>query len=297
MNGFTARMLESDLSARLQPQPDAAFDAGRLTFEASDLDTAEYVDAPRGHGAALVRGAVPSHLCPQMINDVEGYFCWLANGERMQEALLYSQYGNIFFATAAEFGKQSLMDVLIHVTAPPIRDALYEYFQADRVSVFLGYSFIRRHWRTDTKSISPFHQDNVAVSVPAPMLTCWVPLNRCGVRAPGPEVAGARLEAVLPVTDAPLTNHAPMEIDASVVERHYGDRLWHPEFDAGDAMLFDSKCVHRTHVTPRNVGGPLQRRDPLCRHVARASRMGLGTGRTSRPHSPALTPASRTPRR
>ena len=61
-------------------------------------------------------------------------------------------------------------------------------------------------------------------------------------------------DTALPITDAPATNHARTEIDAAVVERHYGDRLWHPEFNAGDAMLFDSKCIHRTHVTPAMSG-------------------------------------------
>ena len=167
----------------------------------------------------------------------------------MQEALLYSNYGNIFFATVADFGDQSLMNVLYHVSTLPVSDTLYAYFQAERVAVFLGYSFIRRHWRTDTKSISPFHQDSVAVPVPTPMLTCWIPLNDCGVYAPGLEVVAERLDSALPITDMPATNHARMEIDASVVERHYGDRLWHPEFDAGDALLFDGRNVHRTYVT------------------------------------------------
>ncbi len=59
---------------------------------------------------------------------------------------------------------------------------------------------------------------------------------------------------MLPVTDAPATNHGRMEIDASVVERHYSGSFWQPEFDAGDVLMFDSKCVHRTHVTPTMSG-------------------------------------------
>lgn len=63
-----------------------------------------------------------------------------------------------------------------------------------------------------------------------------------------------RVDSTLPITDTPVTNHARFEIDAAVVERHFGGRLWHPEFEAGDAMLFDSECVHRTHVTAAMTG-------------------------------------------
>ena len=242
-------MLEESTSAHGRAQPEPAFDAEGLTFQAAGLDAEECAGALREHGTVLVRGVMPKHLFPPIIDDVEGYFRWLTKGERLQEVALYASYGNIFFATAADFGSQSLMNVLYHLMAPPMSEALYTYFQAERISVFLGYSFIRRHWRTDTMSLSPFHQDSVAVPVPAPMLSCWVPLTRCGVTAPGLEVVAQRLDTALPITDKPATNHVRMEIDAALVERHYGENLWHPEFDAGDAMLFDSKCVHRTHVT------------------------------------------------
>ena len=243
-------MLDGNMNAARQPPSEASFDGEGLTFQASQLDVGECAEALRGNGTALMRGVVPQDLFPPMINDVEGYFRWLTNGERIQEASLYASYGNIFFATVADFGERALMELVYHVTRAPMSEALYAFFGTDRVSLFLGYSFIRRHWRTDVRSISPFHQDSEAVPVPAPMLTCWIPFNTCGVHAPGLEVVAARVNAALPITDSPATNHARTEIDASVVKRHFGDRLWHPEFDAGDAMLFDSKCVHRTHVTP-----------------------------------------------
>ena len=246
---FTPRMQEEITAVRSHAQPEPAFDKEDLTFQAAGLDAEECAGALRERGTVLVRGVVPHHLFPPMIDDVERYFRWLTNGQRPQEAALYASYGNIFFITVADFGNRSLMNVLYHLVAPPMSEALYAYFQAEHISVFLGYSFIRRHWRTDTMSLSPFHQDSVAVPVPAPMLSCWVPLNRCGVTAPGLEVVAQRLDSALPITDKPATNHVRMEIDAALVERHYGENLWHPEFDAGDAMLFDSKCVHRTHVT------------------------------------------------
>ena len=166
---------------QLLAQPESAFDAAGLTLEAADLDAGACADTLRECGVTLVRGVVPRHLFPDMIEDVEGYFRWLASGQQINEAMLYSSFGNIFFATVAAFGKQSLLNLISHAGAPPLRDAVYDYFQADRVAVFMGYSFIRRHWRTDTMSISPFHQDSTAVPVPAPMLTCWIPLNRCGL--------------------------------------------------------------------------------------------------------------------
>ncbi len=247
-------MLDDSLAERFQGPPRSTFDGDGLTFRASDMDAGACANTLRARGTSLMRGVFPPHLLPPMIDDIERYFRWLAKGERAEEVALYTSYGNIFFATVADFGKRTLMDVHKYMTQGPASEAMHAYFRTDRIALFLGYSFIRRHWRTDTKSISPFHQDSVAVPVPAPMLTCWIPLSPCGVHAPGLEVVAERLDSALPITDVPATNHAPMEIDASVVERHFGDRLWHPEFGAGDVMMFDSMCVHRTHVTPTMTG-------------------------------------------
>ena len=201
------------------------------------------------HGAALVRGAMPRRLVAPMIRDIEGYFAWLAGGERPGELSFYANFGNIYLVTVAEFGERSLGQVLDILGTPPLADVLRAYLGTERLAALAGKCLIRRHWRTDAKSLSPFHQDAMAVQRSAPMLTCWMPLNRCGATAPGLEVVAQHLEATLPISDTPVSNHAPMEIDEATVLRAFGDRLWHPEFEAGDVMIFEPHTVHRSYVS------------------------------------------------
>ena len=229
----------------IQPEDDP----GALSFEAAALDGSAVARAVREHGAALVRGAIPHNLLAPMIRDVEDYFAWLEGGARPEELALYTNYGNIYLVTVAAFGNRSLGQVLHTLSTAPIAEALRDYLATERLSALTANCLIRRHWRADTKSLSPFHQDAMAVPGSAPMLTCWMPLNRCGVTAPGLEVVAQHLDKTLPISDAPVSNHAPTEIDEATVLRAYGDRLWHPEFEAGDVMIFERNTVHRSYVT------------------------------------------------
>ena len=71
------------------------------------------------------------------------------------------------------------------------------------------------------------------------MLTCWIPLVRCGRDAPG-------LEWVEPTLDTLLK---PSELTDDAVQTRF-TRFVQPEFAAGEAVLFDGGLLHRTHTTP-----------------------------------------------
>lgn len=79
-------------------------------------------------------------------------------------------------------------------------------------------------------------------------LTAWIPLNDCGRHSPGLEVHPFKTTEVIgPPKGATLPN---MFADADEVLERYGDRLWAPEFEVGDCLLFDNFTIHRTHITP-----------------------------------------------
>jgi hypothetical protein len=73
------------------------------------------------------------------------------------------------------------------------------------------------------------------------MATCWIPLDPCGVEAPGLELMTERLPQLLP----------PAELShARICKRFPGDHFWRPAMQPGNALLFCGDTLHRTHVTP-----------------------------------------------
>lgn len=100
-------------------------------------------------------------------------------------------------------------------------------------------------------SMLPFHQDQAVIG--RPTLNLWVALSPCGRDAP-------RLEVVLTDRTELLPTHCPedipfatnrLQIEETLVASTFGiDALWHPEFAAGDAMVFKGTTVHRTYKKP-----------------------------------------------
>lgn len=93
-----------------------------------------------------------------------------------------------------------------------------------------------------------WHQDGSFLGEGIRALNIWLALTPCGTDAPGLDVVPKRVEHVVPRgVDArfewSLSDAAVQEVarDAPVVR---------PQFDAGDALLFDHLLVHRTGTSP-----------------------------------------------
>jgi len=73
------------------------------------------------------------------------------------------------------------------------------------------------------------------------LLTCWIPLNQCGVDSPGLEFVRRRQPALLHFS----------ELDDSALRRRLSPQeFWAPSFELGDGLVFMNDMLHRTHVTP-----------------------------------------------
>lgn len=93
-----------------------------------------------------------------------------------------------------------------------------------------------------------WHQDGSFLGQEVRALNIWLSLTPCGRDAPGLDLVPKRLEHVVPRDadarfDWSLSDAAVQEVarDAPVVR---------PEFEAGDALLFDHLLVHRTGAAP-----------------------------------------------
>ena len=74
-----------------------------------------------------------------------------------------------------------------------------------------------------------------------PLLTCWIPLEACGVGRPGLEFVRRRLEALL---------HYSELNDETLRQRFAPEEFWAPALELGDGLVFLNGTLHRTHVSP-----------------------------------------------
>ena len=95
-----------------------------------------------------------------------------------------------------------------------------------------------------------FHQDGAFLGGPAARtVNIWLALTDAGIDAPGLEVLPYRLSQILPVGRE--GSFVSWEIASDTVYAQFGRKNFViPEFRAGDALLFDQMCLHRTHVRP-----------------------------------------------
>lgn len=90
-----------------------------------------------------------------------------------------------------------------------------------------------------------WHQDGAFLGRDISSLNCWIALNRCGRDAPGIDVVPKRFDDIV----EPGSQGAYFKwslSDDDVLEASGGVGVVRPEFEAGDALLFDHRLVHRT---------------------------------------------------
>jgi hypothetical protein len=94
-----------------------------------------------------------------------------------------------------------------------------------------------------------WHQDGAFLGREARTLNLWLALSPCGRDSPGLDLVARRFDDVVETgTEGALFDWSVSE---SVVERVAGgDAICRPEFQAGDALLFDHLLLHRTAVEP-----------------------------------------------
>jgi Phytanoyl-CoA dioxygenase (PhyH) len=71
------------------------------------------------------------------------------------------------------------------------------------------------------------------------LLTCWIPLNGCGVDSPGLEFVRCRQAGLLHFTELD---------DAALRQRFAAEEFWAPELEFGDVLVFLNSVLHRTYA-------------------------------------------------
>jgi hypothetical protein len=103
--------------------------------------------------------------------------------------------------------------------------------------------------RVPLTSGTDWHQDGAFLGDGIRTLNCWIALSDCGVGAPGLDIVPRRMDRIVETgTEGAWFDWA---VGQGVVDRVAEETpVLRPEFEAGDALLFDDMFLHRTAISP-----------------------------------------------
>ena len=99
--------------------------------------------------------------------------------------------------------------------------------------------------------LSGWHQDGAFLGDDVGAFNVWITLTSCGRRRARAGHRAPRFDRVLPSGDGAIFNWSLS--DKAVMEAAGEIAVVRPEFQAGDALLFDHRLVHRTASTSAMV--------------------------------------------
>ncbi|HME70617.1 MAG TPA: phytanoyl-CoA dioxygenase family protein [Myxococcota bacterium] len=211
------------------------------------------------HGCVWVRGLVPPARVARLVETIDHAFdahdaCAkgggnspffdpldvIPNGEAMRGWVRDGQ--GILTADSP----RALYEFLETVHELRLDELLHGFF-GDRPALSAEKCTLRRV--DNTPSYASWHQDGAFMGKGLRTVNVWFALSRCGRDAPGLDVIPRRLDHLLPTGgEGAIFDWA---VSAQTIARELpGIPIWRPEFEAGDALLFDDLCLHRTAVDP-----------------------------------------------
>ena len=211
------------------------------------------------HGCVWVRGLVPPARVARLVETIDRTF---DAHDACARGAGHSEYFDAFEAIPnGEEMRGWIRDGLGVLTADSPR-GLHEFLETVRelrldelIGSFLGERPVLSAEkctlrRVDSSpTIAAWHQDGAFMGQGIRTVNAWIALSRCGRDAPGLDVIPVRLDELLPTgEDGAIFDWsvAPQTIAREVA----GVAVWRPEFEAGDVLLFDHLCLHRTAVDP-----------------------------------------------
>jgi hypothetical protein len=139
-----------------------------------------------------------------------------------------------------------LLDQLLEVfEAAGVREVVHDYL-GERPVLSANKCTLRR---VPVEANTNWHQDGAFLGRGIRAVNVWVALSDCGVDSPGIEVLPRRLEYIVETgTGGAIFDWS---VGPDVVEQLALEApVVRPQFRAGDALLFDDLCLHRTGVEP-----------------------------------------------
>lgn len=207
-------------------------------------------DAIAAHGSLVVRGLIDRARAESLRGTIETALAAreAALSGQPADPTWYSEFVPIADESARDFTSAAGM---LAADSPRghflMSEALYDSGVVDfaagvfgtRPALSVEKSVLRR---VEPGIYASWHQDGAFLGERISTLDVWIALTRCGRTAPGLEIFPRRVDRVLP-TGA----FFDWDLSDETLAQHYpGVRSVMPEFDVGDAIIFDQLCVHRS---------------------------------------------------
>jgi hypothetical protein len=137
-----------------------------------------------------------------------------------------------------------MFDVLDLLERKGLRDILSDYL-GERPGLSVKKCTLRR---VPIDTGTDWHQDGAFLGPDIRTVNVWLTLTDCGVDAPGLDLVPKRLDLLETGTEGAQFDWS---VGPGVVDRVSTDcGVVRPFFNAGDALLFDERNLHRTGVSP-----------------------------------------------
>lgn len=234
------------------------FGSQALPEIANDELTAERLrSAIAHHGSLIVRGFADRRNVDTLAAGIERAFsgCDAAqnNGTDSSGDGWFRKFAND--RTSDRAAKRAAGCVLA-VDSPPAMFDVIESFERSGVRRLIGDYFheapaaLAKKWSLrkvmSDANTGDWHQDGAFMGEGIRSLNIWLTLSHCGDTAPGIDLVARRIDHVLETgTEGAFFQWS---IGGPVAERAAAGTVMRPVFEAGDALLFDHLCVHRTAV-------------------------------------------------
>jgi Phytanoyl-CoA dioxygenase (PhyH) len=213
------------------------------------------------HGSVLVRGMVPQARVQRLRDAIDRAFeaqdATLAGVATRDTAVWYDPLDGIYNATLArQWGREGgavlaadsprgLHEFLETVRELRIDRLLTAYF-GERPTLSAEKTTLRRidakSWKT---RLANWHQDGSFLGAGIRTVDVWFALSRCGRDAPGMDIIPIRVNDILGTGDSGA--HYGWSVSLEMIEQALpGVPVWRPEFQPGDVLMFDDRCLHRT---------------------------------------------------
>ena len=209
------------------------------------------------HGCVWVRGLVPSRRVVRLVETIDRAFeahdtCARGGGfspffdplETIPNGEAMRCWVRDAAGVLAADSPRGLYEFLETVHELRLDELLHGFF-GDRPVLSAEKCTLRRV--DNTPRYPSWHQDGAFMGKGLRTVNIWFALSRCGRDAPGLDIIPRRLDRLLPTGGEGAIFDWSVS-DQTIARELPGVSIWRPEFEAGDALLFDDLCLHRTAV-------------------------------------------------
>lgn len=251
--GFLAKDLNTKSPEWPASVPDQFDGEGIPSINADQLNALAIRSGIENSGSLIVRGLLDASQVDTLRNDIdrviEAHDAVASDSVNSETEGWFEPFHR---DTITKRDVKRSKGAMMTVDSPPALFDLLEVFEATGLSAaireFFGEPPLLLARKLTLRRVPPdvstggWHQDGGFLGESIRSLNVWIALTDCGVDAPGMDIIAKRLDGIVELGSG-FAKWATNPYAAAIVGEGCTER---PEFKAGDAILFDHLCLHRT---------------------------------------------------